>query len=185
VRTLVPAGSEFVLFSQGVRVGTFTVESVETDESFCVARPRARGVAELIPQAQEQTRFLALPRDYAREYPRSPYLVPEMDRAQRDATLSLPGPVLADLGAERPADFLNTRFDMQAFRPTGEEPPLFAVTHLIRDRLRVERPPPTAFSLFLLGVPSGESYRPGFVWYRQVARGACRVTRCASAHCKC
>jgi hypothetical protein len=147
-----------------------TVESVSTDESFCVARPRARGVAELIPGAAEQQRFLALPRAYAQDIERRPFRVAEMDQPQREATLSLPVSVLAQLGAEQPANLLNTRFDMHAFRPAGEDPPLFAVTHLVRDRLQIERPPPSAFSLFIIGVPSGSGYSAGFVWHREVAR---------------
>jgi hypothetical protein len=170
VRALVSPGSEFVLFAEGVRVGSLTVQSVRTDESFCVARPSATGIVELIPEASAETRFLALPRDYAGSFSWRPYAPPEMDREQRDATLSLPGAVLAQLGAEQPADLLNTRFHMQAFRPAGQDPAMFAVTHLIRDRLLIERPPPTAFSLFLLGVPAEGGYRPGFFWHRQVAR---------------
>ena len=170
VRSLVPSGSEFILFAEGVRVGSITVQSVATDESFCVARPAASGIVELIPEAMAETRFLALPREYAAAFDRRPYVPAEMDRDQRDATLSLPANVLAQLGSERPADFLNTRFHMQAFRPAGQDPPMFAVTHLIRDRLQIERPPPTAFSLFLLGVPGQAGYEAGFVWHRQVAR---------------
>jgi hypothetical protein len=170
VRALMPAGAEFVLFAEGVRVGSMTVQSVATDESFCVARPSASGIVELVPEATAETRFLALPREYAGAFDRLPYTPVEMDRDQRDATLSLPVGVLAQLGGERPADLLNTRFHMQAFRPAGQDPPMFAVTHLIRDRLLIERPPPTAFSLFLLGVPTESGYRAGFSWYRQVAR---------------
>jgi hypothetical protein len=170
VRELVPLGSEFVLFSEGVRVGNMTVESVATDDTFCVARPRARGVVELIPEAADQRRFLALPRAYAQDVKRRPFRVAEMDQPQREATLSLPAGVLAQLGAEQPSNLLNTRFDMHAFRPAGEDPPLFAVTHLVRDRLQIERPPPSASSLFLIGVPSGSGYRAGFVWHREVAR---------------
>jgi len=170
VRDLVPAGSEFVLFAQGVRVGNLTIDSIRTDESFCVARPRAYGVIELAPGAADASRFLALPREYARDIPRRPYVVAQTDLPQREASLSVPQSVLAQLGAEQPANMLNTRFDMQAFRPAGQDPPMFAVTHLIRDRLRIERPPPTAFSLFVLGVPSESGYRAGFVWHREVSR---------------
>jgi hypothetical protein len=169
-RQLLPTGAEFVLFARGVRVGSFTVASVETDASFCVARPAARGIVALIPEALEVTRFLALPREAASSYEWRPFEIVEMDRAQRDATLSLPIGALADVGAERPANFLDTRWDMQAIRLAGEDAPMFAVSHLIRDRMRIERPPPSAFSLFMLGVPSGEGYEAGFVWYRPVSR---------------
>jgi hypothetical protein len=170
VRNLVRPGSEFVLFAEGVRVGSVTVQSVETDNTFCVPRPSASGIVELIPEALGETRFLALPRSYASGFSWRPYVPVEMDRDQRDATLSLPSAVLARLGAEQPSDFLNTRFHMQAFQPAGEGPAMFAVTHLIRDRLQIERPPPTASSLFLLGVPGQTGYQAGFVWHRQVAR---------------
>ena len=172
VRSLLSPASEFVLFSEGVRVGSFTVESVSTDESFCVARPKAHGIVELIPQALAQTRFLALPRSYASAFAWRPFSVPEMDRVQRDASLSVPQSVLGQLGAEQPANMLNTRFDMRAFRPNGADPSMFAVTHLIRDRLQVERPPPSAFSLFVLGVPNATAtgFDAGFVWHRRVDR---------------
>jgi hypothetical protein len=177
VRELLTRGSEFVLFSKGVRVGGFTVQSVETDESFCVARPAARGVVELIPEALEETRFLALPREHAGGYGWSAYEVFEMDREQRDASLSLPAAVLGQLRAERSANIIDMRWDARAFRPAGSGPAWFAATYLFRDRLRMESPPPTAYSLFLLAEPGAGGYRASYSWYRPVAqegKGAAR-----------
>jgi hypothetical protein len=177
VRELLPRGSEFVLFASGVRVGGFTVQSVETDNSFCVPRPAARGVTELIAEAMEQTRFLALPREHARAYGWGAYEVLEMDREQRDASLSLPATILGQLRAERTANIIDMRWDARAFRPAGNGPAWFAATYLLRDRMRVERPPPTAFSLFLLAVPGPAGYETAYSWYRHVSlngKGAAR-----------
>lgn len=177
VRERLPRGSEFVLFANGVRVGGFTVQSVETDESFCVPRPAARGVTELIAEAMEQTRFLALPREHAGGYGWVPFEPMEMDREQRDASLSLPAVIIGQQRAERTANIIDMRWDARAFRPAGSGPPWFAGTYLLRDRMRVERPPPTAFSLFLLGVPGAGGYETGYFWYRPVAqygKGAAR-----------
>lgn len=169
-RSLLAPGSEFVLFAAGARVGSFTVQTVETDESFCVARPAARGIVELIAEASAVNRFLALPRDHAGARVWTSFAPAEMEREQRDATLTLPLDVLSRLGAETPANILNIRWDMQAFRPAGEDPPHFTATYLLRDRLQLERPPPTAWSLFIVGVPVQNRYETGLVWFRQVAR---------------
>jgi hypothetical protein len=178
VRELLPRGAEFVLFANGVRVGGFTVQSVETDNSFCVARPTARGVVEMIPEAMEATRFLALPREHARSYAWGAYEQVEMEREQRDASLSLPAAVLGELMAERSANIIDMRWDARAFRPNGSGPAWIAATYLFRDRLRVERPPPTAYSLFLLGVPGPNGYQTAYFWHRPVAqdgKGAARL----------
>jgi hypothetical protein len=163
-----PPGAEFVLFAKGVRVGSFTVQSVATDESFCVARPVATGIVELTEAARAETRFLAIPREAAVGRKWSEYAPVEMDRPQRDASLSLPLIALAQAGAERPPNILDNRWDMQAFRPEGQSAIWFAGTYLIRDRLQVERPPPTAYSLFLVGAPNadGTSYSVAYAWYR-------------------
>jgi hypothetical protein len=178
VRELLPRGAEFVLFSAGVRVGGFTVQAVETDETFCVARPAARGVTEMIPEAMTQTRFLALPRAHAGGYGWGALQVVEADREQRDATLSLPAVVLGQLRAERSPNIIDMRWDMQAFLPNGVGPSWLAATYLFRDRMRIESPPPTAYSLFLLATPGTSGYQTAYSWYRHVAqegKGAARL----------
>jgi hypothetical protein len=178
VRELLPRGAEFVLFSAGVRVGGFTVQTVETDESFCVARPAARGVIEMIPEAMTQTRFLALPRAHASRYEWGALQVMEADREQRDATLSLPAVVLGQLRAERSPNIVDMRWDMQTFLPNGVGPAWVAASYLFRDRMRIETPPPSAYSLFLLATPGTSGYETVYSWYRQVAqegKGAARL----------
>lgn len=170
VREVVPRGTEFVLFAEGTRVGSFTALSVDTDTTFCAPRPVLRGVAELTREASRVERFLALPREQGRTYEWDGLEPVETEREQRDATLELGADVIRQIGAEFPGRLLDTRWDMQAFRPEGEEATFFTVTYLLRDRLQIERPPPTAYSLFILGVPGDGGYEPGFVWYRDVSR---------------
>ena len=169
VRELLPQGAEFTLFAEGARVGTFTATSVETDDSFCVPRPLVRGIAAWLPEAMEHGRFLALPRGGAAPAAWGSFEDVETSFEQRQASLTLAADVISQVGAEWSGDILSARWDLQAFH-LGDGPPAFAATYLLRDRLRIERPPPTAASLFVLGTPQGASYRADYVWYRQVAQ---------------
>jgi len=169
VRELLPVGTEFLLFAEGTRVGSFTSESVETDESFCVPRPAVRGIAEFLPEAMDHQRFLAVPREHAGGGRRA-FEEPTPERDARDASLGLAAEIIPQVGAEWPGDLLNIRWDLQAFRPDAEGPPLFTVTYLFRDRLRVEPTVPSAYALFIMGVPRGGSFEQGYVWYREAAR---------------
>lgn len=169
-RELIPEGKEFVLFAEGARVGSFTALTVETDTTFCAPRPVVRGVTELIPEALTQERFLALPREHARGHGWRAFEPMDTEFQQREASLAVAADIIQQVGAEFPGNILNTRWDLQAFRPGASSPPAFAVTYLLRDRLRIERPVPTAYSLFILGMPEGGGYQAGYVWYREVAR---------------
>ena len=170
VRELLPQGTELVLFAEGVRVGSFPSTSVSTDDSFCVPRPVVRGIAELIPEALEVERFLAVPRQHVDSGGWGSLAPQETDRDQRDASTRLAADVLTQVGAEFPGDILNSRWDLQPFLPGGEGPSSFAATYLVRDRMLIERPPPSAYSLFMLAGLVEGTYQPVYIWYREAAR---------------
>jgi len=116
----------------------------------------------------EHERFLAVPRN-GETAAWGPFQDPGTDFDQRQASLTLAAEVIAQVGADWPVDILSTRWDLQAVRLDQGEPG-FAVSYLLRDRMRMETPPPTAASLFLLGGREGAGYRADYVWYRQVAQ---------------
>jgi hypothetical protein len=169
VRDLLPLGTEFILYAEGVRVGSFTATEIGTDESFCVARPAVRGVATWIPEAMEHERFLAIPRGDGAPGAWGSFQDVETNFDQRQASLTLAAEVVAQVGADWTVDLLSTRWDLQALA-LEEGAPAFATTYLLRDRMRIESPPPTAASLFLVGAPTGGGYSADYVWYRQVAQ---------------
>ena len=45
---LITQGSEWVLFSEGVRIGRMIAQKVSIDDSFCTLRPAISGIVELI-----------------------------------------------------------------------------------------------------------------------------------------
>lgn len=165
-REFLPPGSEFVLFSRGVRAGRFTVQELRTDESFCTARPAGHGVAELRPEAQGATSFLALPADVASDAEFAGYEPLTDDRAHRIALLNLTAEVIPQVQARWPTDLVAARADMDVFR-LQEGGPAVTGTFLFRDQLRVQPATPSSYSLFVMVTPQGEEYRPAYVWYRQ------------------
>ena len=169
VRDLLPAGSEFVLFAEGVQVGHFTATGIEIDSTWCVPRPSVRGIATWIPEAVQTERVLALPRESGRAVAWGAFERAAPNLEQRQASVALAAQTISELGAEWPVNLLNSRWDLQAFQ-LADDSPAFAVTYLLRDRLRVERPTSSAASLFLLGVASETGYRSGFGWFRRVSQ---------------
>lgn len=178
-RQLMEPGTRFTLFSAGSRVGTFTVREVGTDPSFCTPRPRAGGVLELVPQASEATRFLALPEQFTDSIGYDPYRPLEHDRVQRAAGIDLAAEVIPQIGATWPTSMLEARGDIQAFRQAGGVPAV-SNTFLFRDQMAVQPAQSRSYSLYLLVVASrapqgGEvllspEYRTAYVWYREAGR---------------
>jgi len=162
-------GSEWVLFSQGVRVGRLTATETGIAEDFCVPRPTISGTVELVPNAADAQRFLALPASVAADRTYDPYQVHRHDYDQRVGSLSLATAVIPRVNAAWPPEgVLSARADIQAFQMVGAPTEAIAATFLFRDQLGVSDASPDAYSLFLMGRPSGDAYEPVYVWHRPV-----------------
>ena len=168
-RQLMAPGRRLTLFSAGARVGTFTVREVGTDGSFCTARPRARGVAELVPGAAAATHFLALPEEFAKDIEYAPYQPLETDRIQRTAVINLAAEVIPQIGASWPSSLVEARGDLHALR-TANGQPAVSTTFMFRDRMRIQPAEARSYSLYLLATSQGGQYRAAYVWYREAAR---------------
>lgn len=166
-RLLTP-GTRFVLFSNGTRVGSLTVESAGRDDRFCQPRPTVTGRVELVPEAAPARRLLALSAAHAADRPYGPFQALEHDYDQRVASLNLAAEAIPQVGAVWPSSMLEARADIQAFRVPEAEGPSMAATFLFRDRLAVTSAQDAAYSLFILGTQRNGSIQRAFTWYRRV-----------------
>jgi len=177
-RTLLPQGTELILFAEGVRVGRLTVTGQGTDESVCVARPTVDGLVELLPGAGAAQQLLALRDTGASSRPFDPYTTVGLPDP-RSATLALGSGAIAESGAPWPPSLTGARADLQGFRLAGQEGDLAAITFLFGDQLAVGPPAdPGAYSLFVIGRQDPAGWTPGYVRYRRAdapeGKGAAR-----------
>ena len=163
---LLAQGTEFILFSEGVRVGRLVAESTGVDERFCVARPTVTGIVELVPSAANATRFLALSAAQAQERAYEGHRSLSHDYDQRVASLRLAGEVIPRVGAPWPPSVLDIREDIQAFQLQGADGPAIAASFVYLDRLQVGAAPAAAYSLFVIGEMGDRDYESSYVWYR-------------------
>ncbi len=167
-REMMAPGSRFTLFAAGSRVGTFTAGAVDTDDSFCVPRPRARGVGELVPAAAEATRFLALPEYFTTKIGYQRYQPLAHTLAQRVAGIDLAAAVIPQVGAIWPPSMVGARADIIAFGLDDDQAAV-STTFVFRDRARVQPAMPDSYSLYLLAAPRQEGYGTALAWYREAA----------------
>ena len=159
-------GSEWVLFSQGARVGRMTAVETGVDDRFCTARPTVSGTVELIPSASEVTRLTALPAEVARSRGYDTYRVHRDDYDQRVASLGLATAAIPRVGAAWPPSVLESRADIRIFQLVRESGRSIAATFVVGDQMSVSPPGPGAYSLFVLGSEAADGYDPCYVWYR-------------------
>ena len=166
---LLAPGSEWVLFAQGVRVGSLTATATGLAEDFCVPRPTITGTVELVPNAATAQRFLALPASVASDRTYEPYQAHRHDYDQRVGSLNLALDAIPRLGAAWPPDgVLSARADIQTFQMVGAPAEAIAATFIYRDQLGVSAASPGAYSLFLMGHASEDGYEPDYIWHRSV-----------------
>lgn len=163
------AGSEWVVFSEGVRVGRMTTEVSQTVQGFCGDRVSLSGVVELVPSAGNAERLLALPAEEAETRPYEPYVAVQHDYDQRVGSLALATETLRERGATWPTrGVLDARDHIQAFQLRNARVESVAATFMHADELAVGPPGPQAYALFVMGAPRGEEYAPDYLWYRAV-----------------
>jgi hypothetical protein len=164
---LAAPGSEWVLFSEGVRVGRFIVERSGPAEGFCGNRLALSGVVELVPSAAQAERLLALPPDPGGERARETYAEVQHDYDQRVASLSIAGEAIPRYGARWPElGVLDARDHIQAFQLRGAQGESVAATFVVRDELQIGPPPEGAYSLFVLGQEQGGEVAEAYTWYQ-------------------
>jgi hypothetical protein len=171
-------GSEFVLFSNGVRVGTLVVESAEMPEGGgCPLVPHAVGALELSQAVGEATELLALSRLQA----------PQVQRrlgapTQPTRNMQVIAPILAErvMRARRAPLAGNWQRAMQQLRPfpygTGDQM-AFAATFLVGDELGMGGNN-EGHSTFMIGAPVQASFDTTYVdftLYQQSGKRAPRV----------
>lgn len=170
-RTLLPPGTELVLFGEGVRVGRLTVTGTATDSASCQPRAQVTGVVELIPGASQAGRLLALTDSAARRRAWGPFRTQETAYEERAGSIAMGTEAIRQVGAEWPPSLVEARGDIQSFRMTDAEGPSVAATFLVGDRLEVAEPGAGAYALFVMGTSQGGAYRASFVGYRPAAGG--------------
>jgi hypothetical protein len=168
------SGSEFVVFSQGVRVGTFVTDGTSgVDVSTCLTRPSGGGQIELRPEAASQRRFIALAKT-------SPSVADSLaafrsglgvDAALRAAALNLAQRVIPEMDVLWPASIPDIRRDLQAVVLARGGPPGLAVSYVFADSLVVGPSVPSAYGLFILAESEDDGYNPLFAWYQRYDDG--------------
>jgi hypothetical protein len=162
-------GSEWILFSEGVRVGRMVSDVTRPADDFCGSRVTISGVVEVVPTAAAAERLLALPAEDAatREY-RDYRAIPHV-YDQRVATLSIAGEAIPEYDATwPPLGVLDARDHIQAFQLQNTQGQSVAATFMYQDELAVTSPRQGAYSLFVIGHQVGSAYEGAYVWYRAV-----------------
>jgi hypothetical protein len=165
---LTSAGAEWVLFSEGVRIGRFIVERSGPASGFCNGRLALSGVVELVPSASGAERLLALPPDVGSERGREPYEQHQHVYDQRVASLSIAGEAIPRYGASWPEQgVLDARDHIQAFQLRNTPGQSIAATFMSGDELAIGAPPQDAYSLFIIGQQrQGAEYAEAYSWYQ-------------------
>jgi len=160
-------GAEWVVFSEGVRVGRMIVERAGPAQGFCGNRTAISGVLELVPSATTAERLLALPLDQAANRPREAYSEIAHVYDQRVATLTIAGDAIPRYQARWPTlGVLDTRDHIQAFQLRSTPGQSVAATFVMDDQLAVGAPGPGAYSLFVMAQERGGAYSEAYTWYR-------------------
>jgi hypothetical protein len=161
-------GAEWIVFSEGVRVGRMIVERSGPAADFCGSRVAISGIVEVVPSAAGAQRLLALPVDYASARPREAYREIAHAYDQRVGTLSIAGEAIPRYGARWPAlGVLDARGHIQAFQLRNTPGQSVAATFLVDDDIAVGAPGARAYSLFIIGQQENNQYREAFSWYRE------------------
>ena len=166
-RSTLVAGSEWVLFASGVRVGTATVTQTVDSIQLCGLDFVVEATPQLLPAAAGGGRFLALPAAEYGEWAFEDYTPMAHTYNQRVASLNLGRTALPGLGAPWPANgMLPVRRDIQAFRPLGDQSPSFAVSFVVGDALDTSPPDASSYALFIIADQGAQGFTQRFLFFR-------------------
>lgn len=176
-------GTELALMSQGVRVGTLTLDgSLASDLSTCRLRPRTAGRVELLPEAAGQSRFLAFRKDDLPE-PVAPGAFPGLQDSfeLRAGTLNVARILIPQVQAPWPPSIPEIRRHHVPVPLPGGEAGL-AASFVYDGALEVGPAPPLAYSLFFLAREEAGAYQPILSWYQRVRESGKAFPRFVEAH---
>lgn len=166
---LIGPGSEWAVFSEGVRVGRMIAQSTSPAIGFCGARTAISGVVELVATAASAERLLAMPADEVNQ-PYEEYREISDTYEQRVATLAIAGDAIPRYGAQWPElGMLNARDHIQAFQLRNTPGQSIAATFMIGDNLEVGDPGQGAYSLFVMGHENDSGYVESYTWFHDTA----------------
>lgn len=172
-------GTEFTLYHDGQRAGTFVLRSARVPEAdSCPLLPHALGTLELASGAQQLPEFLALAKLGAPQLPRRPDSALQLS----DRTMQLGAPILAEKllrarHARLPSNWQRAMAQLQPFPVGNLQEPGFAATFLVDDTLGPGLDD-EGESLFFLGVPAVPyGYDTVYVHYRDYAAGGKEAPR--------
>lgn len=187
----------FVLYARGARVGSFYPDSVGSAPAFgveslagggpgqggplqgtgdpqegplCTPRPAVTGWVEILPDAADEERLVALPEESAVVLGHAGYEARSSTREQRVAALNLASALYVSREIVWPPSVVEARQDLHVFQLSGMEEEHIAATFLYGDSLAVGPAPPNAYSLFFIGRPPAGTgrYQETYVRYREV-----------------
>jgi hypothetical protein len=164
-------GSEFALFRNGTRVGTFVTQGASIpDSTVCPRLPRATGSLELSPGGERYSEFLALSKAQAPDVRRR--IAAELEPTR---SMQIVGPILAERllrarGAQLPGNWQRAMAQLKPFPITGSADPGFTATFLVDDTLGIGLDN-QGYSLFFVATPQGGvGYDTAFVMFNDYPR---------------
>jgi hypothetical protein len=168
------AGTEFVLFGQGERVGTFISDGTSmADESFCLPRATGQGVLELRGGLPPVDRFLALRRSDLDTVPSAlgSHRFVEMNDDLRNASLDAARTLITRLSIPWPPTVLGIRERIDAYADAEGRLSVVA-SFVFGDELEVGVPEPTAYTLLVVTREDEDGeFVPVFSWYQREDSG--------------
>lgn len=146
-------GSEFALYHNGARVGTYVVQNATApDPNSCPALPRAQGSLELSAGAEGIPEFLAIAKPHAPEIRRQLDFPVEPTRSMQVIAPILAEKMIRARHAELPGNWVRAMAQLKPFPIANSQNPGFTATFLVGDELRVGADS-AGYSLFFIGVP--------------------------------
>lgn len=169
IAELTVPGTEWAVFSEGVRVGRLTVESSGPAIGYCGSRTEIVGIVELVGTASDAERLLAMPADEI-EMGFDEFRPVAHVYDQRVATLAIAGDAIPRYGARWPElGTLDARDHIQAFQLRNTPGQSVAATFMVNDDLQVGTPGQQAYSLFVLAHENDAGYAESYTWYRNTS----------------
>jgi hypothetical protein len=163
-------GTEFVLFRDGLRAGTFITQSASLVEMTCGPTPQATGELELAATAAGAREFLALAKVQAPQVARRPVESFEPNRTMRVLAPILADNLLRSRNAPLPTNWERALAQLRPFATGASQDLAFTATYLVGDTLGPGLDD-VGQSLFFIGLPQNMGYDTVFVRYHDYAAG--------------
>jgi hypothetical protein len=165
-------GTEFDLFSRGVRVGSYVIQSARVpDQDLCPLLPVATGALELSVASDSSREFLALEKPHAPQASARAPNAPQTLGRMRFVAPILAERMLRARGAQLPASWQGAMEQVVAFPASGRADAGFAATFLVGDTLGPGLDD-EGYALFFLAMPTASQtgWDTVYVDYRDYAR---------------